>query len=80
MKTSTTLIWLAALIALLALVAAGAGLFWQEEGAAFAFTTLRSQEVQIYGHGLYRYDTPITAVGFKMADMVTLALAKGVAS
>jgi hypothetical protein len=31
--------------------------------------------VQIYGQGLYRYDIPLTAVGFRAADAVTLVLA-----
>lgn len=75
MKTSPTLIWLSSLILVLALVAAAAGLFWQDVGTPFTFTTLHGQQVQIYGQGLYRYDTPITAIGFKMADTVTLVLA-----
>jgi len=31
--------------------------------------------VQIYGQGLYHYDIPISAVGFRVADAVTLVLA-----
>lgn len=75
MKTSTTLLWLSSLILVLALVAAAAGLFWQGGDGLFTFTTLHGQQVQIYGQGLYHYDTPITALGFKMADAVTLILA-----
>ena len=75
MKTSTTLVRLSLAIALFALAAAGAGLFWQDEGSHFIFTTLHGQQVQIYGQGLYRYDTPISAIGFMMADVVTLVLA-----
>jgi hypothetical protein len=75
MKSSKTVIWLSWLIAVLALVAAAIGLFYQDGGSAFSFTTLRGQIVQIYGQGLYRYDGPITAVGFRAADAVTLALA-----
>jgi hypothetical protein len=58
-----------------ALVAAAIGLFYQDGGGAFSFTTLRGQIVQIYGQGWYRYDTPIIAVGFRAADAVTLVLA-----
>jgi hypothetical protein len=36
MKISTTLLWLSALIVVLALVAAGAGLFWQGDVALAA--------------------------------------------
>lgn len=75
MKTSHTLIWLSSLIMVLALIAAGVGLFWQEGGRPFTFTTLRGETVQIYGQGLYRYDTSIVAIGLKMADAVTLVLA-----
>lgn len=75
MKTSKIVVWLSWLIAALALVAAAIGLFYQDGGAAFSFTTLRGQIVQIYGQGLYRYDTPLIAVGFRAADAVTLVLA-----
>jgi hypothetical protein len=75
MKTSTPLLWLSLLIVVLALVAASAGLFWQGGSGSFTFTTLRREQVAIYGQGLYQYDTPIVALGFKMADAVTLGLA-----
>lgn len=75
MKTSKIVVWLSWLIAALALVAAAIGLFYRDGGAAFSFTTLRGQIVQIYGQGLYRYDTPLIAVGFRAADAVTLVLA-----
>ena len=57
MKISNTLTWLVALIVALALVAASAGLFWQDGGKPFLFTTLPGETVQIYRQGLYRYDT-----------------------
>ncbi len=60
---------------LLAPIAAGTGLFWEDGGSSFAFTTLRGDTVQIYGHGLYRYDTTLMAIGFKAGDAVTLLLA-----
>jgi len=75
MKTSTPLFWLSLSITVLALVAASAGLFWQGGSGPFTFTTLRGEQVEIYGQGLYQYDTPIVALGFKMADAVTLGLA-----
>lgn len=31
--------------------------------------------MQIYGQGLYKYDIPLTAVGYRAADAVTLVLA-----
>ena len=74
MKAPKTLFWLSPLIALLAAIAAGLGLFWQDGGSAFAFTTLHGQSVQIYGHGLYHYDTPLIALGNQAGDAVTLVL------
>ncbi len=75
MRTSNALVWLGWLIVVLALVAAGTGLFYQDGGKPFQFTTVRGQTVQIYGQGVYHYDTPIPALSFKMADVVTLFLA-----
>ncbi len=75
MKTSRIVVWLSLLIAILAFVAAGIGLFYQDGGSSYSFTTLHGQSVQIYGQGLYRYDIPITAVGFRAADAITLVLA-----
>ncbi len=74
MKTSNLVIWLTALIIVLALVATSIGLFWQGEGDAFSFITLRGETVSIAGQGLYRYDTTLMAVGFKAGDAVTLIL------
>ena len=74
MKTSNLVIWLTALIIVLALVATSIGLFWQGEGDAFSFITLRGETVSIAGQGLYRYDTKLMAVGFKAGDAVTLIL------
>ncbi len=72
MKISNALIWLSCLIAVLALFAAGVGLFYQDGDTPFSFTTLRGGTVQVYGQGLYRYDTFIPALSFKMGDLVTL--------
>jgi hypothetical protein len=75
MKVFKTVTWLSAVIAGLALIAAGAGLLGQLGGSAFSFTTVRNVTVQLYGQGWYRLDTPIAAVGFMAADVVTLAVA-----
>ncbi|MCL4858311.1 MAG: hypothetical protein KJZ93_02845 [Caldilineaceae bacterium] len=72
MKKSSALVWLSSLVALLALVSAGAGLFWPGEGNPFPFTTLRGQAVEIYGQGLYRYDTAFKAPILRGTDGVTL--------
>ncbi len=75
MRRSNALVWLCWLIVVLALVAAGTGLFYQDGGQPFQFTTVRGQTVPIYGQGVYHYDTPIPALSFKMADVVTLFVA-----
>ncbi|MBN1218316.1 MAG: hypothetical protein JXM69_05270 [Anaerolineae bacterium] len=72
MKVSNTVIWLSWLIAVLALLAAGTGLFWQAGGSPFSFTTLRGETVQMYGQGLYCYDTLFTGAGFRGTDALTL--------
>lgn len=74
MRVSSTITWLSALIAVLALVAAGSGLFWQGEGDTFTFTTLRGETVEMYGRGLYRYDTLFTGAGNRGTDAITLLL------
>jgi len=72
MKPSTLVTLLASLVALSAAVAAGTGLFSQQEGEPFSFTTLRGQTAQVYGRGLYRYDTRFFAAGFRGQDAVAL--------
>jgi hypothetical protein len=72
---SKFVIWLALPVVVLALIAAGVGLLYQDNGSAYTFTTLRGQSVQIYGQGLYRYDTVLGAVGYRAADAVTLVWA-----
>jgi hypothetical protein len=74
LRTSNAVVWLAILIVILAVVAAGAGLFWQDGGSSFTFKTLRGQSAEIYGRGLYRYDSVFTGAGFKGQDAVTLFL------
>lgn len=75
MKPSKAVIWLSSLIVVLTLIAAGIGLFYQDGGHSFSFTTLHGQMVQIYGQGLYHFAVPITALSFKGADVVTLVMA-----
>jgi hypothetical protein len=52
MKRSSILITLSLLIAFLALIAAGAGLLWQDGGSAFSLTAHRDRAmagVSVYG-------------------------------
>lgn len=74
MHNKAVLTWLALLIGVLALAAAGAGLFWPADGEPFAYTTHRGEQVLIQGGGLYRYDTVSSAAQEQAADFVTLTL------
>jgi hypothetical protein len=74
MKISSTLIWLACLIILLAAVSAGIGAFWDDAGKPFSVTTPHGETVKLYGHGLYRYDSELIADGFRNQDKIILVL------
>ncbi len=74
MKPSNTLIILSSLIAVLALIAAGTGVFYQGQGTPYDFTTLHGETVTIYGHGLYRYEPVLFAAQAIPADVVTLVV------
>jgi hypothetical protein len=75
LRPSPAAIWLAWLTAVLALIAAGAGLFWPGGDGPVPFTTLRGETVDLYGRGIYQYHTPFRAGAFQGADLVTLVLA-----
>jgi hypothetical protein len=72
MKISKTLIFFSVVIALLASVYAGAGLFWQDGGTPFTFTTLQGKTVEMYGQGIYRNDAAFRAPIFRGTDAITL--------
>lgn len=74
MPVSNIIIVLSSLVALLAAIAAAAGLFVKDSGEPFLFTTLRGQTAKIHGQGLYRYDTLFFGAGFKGQDAVALFL------
>lgn len=59
-------------MALLALLTAGAGLFWQGGGAPIPFTTIHGENVQLDGQGLYRFDWDFKAPIQRGTDAVTL--------
>jgi len=74
MKKSVALNWLIPLIAVLALTAALVGLFWQEGGGSFSFTTAHGQTIQMYGKGIYRFDSLQGGATFRGTDLVTLVV------
>ena len=75
LKQYSALTLLTTIIIAFALLAAGLGLLTPNEGEQFEFRTVRNEIVNIWGQGLYRYDTPIGATGFMAADVITLFLA-----
>jgi hypothetical protein len=74
MKHRSSLQWLAPLILVLALFAAGAGLFWPSAGQPYALTTFRGEQVTINARGLYYWDTVSSAAQMQANDLVTLVL------
>lgn len=72
MKRNPALDWLIPLIAILAVVIAGVGLFSQGGDGAFSFSTVYGDTVEIYGQGIYRHDTSFVAALFKGTDAITL--------
>jgi hypothetical protein len=75
MKQNNALNWLVPIITVLAILAAGVGLFTPSEGNRILFTTARGKTVELWGQGFYQYDTPIGATSFLAGDVVTLFLA-----
>ena len=74
MQPSRAAVRLSWVIALLAVVAAGVGLFWQGGDGPFFFSTHRGQTVEISGRGLYRHDPTFAGAGARGTDAVTLVL------
>ena len=74
MKYQSALRWLVPPIGILALLAAGAGLFYDTPGQPYPLTSFRGEQVMIHGHGLYYYDTVSTAAQMQANDLITLVL------
>jgi hypothetical protein len=66
---------LSLLVALGAVVTAGAGLLWHDGGEPFTVTSVHGETVTIYGRGLYQHDTLFKAPILRGTDAVTLFLA-----
>lgn len=74
MKYQTTLKWLLPPIFILALLAAGAGLFYETPGNPYPYTNHRGETVMLNGHGLYFYDTVSSAAQMQGNDLITLTV------
>ncbi len=71
-RASIILGWVTGFIAL---ISSGMGLFWHPTSNSFSFITLNGQTVEIYGQGLYQYDTLFKAPLLRGTDAVILFLA-----
>jgi hypothetical protein len=75
MKQYSALNWLVPLITILALLTTCIGLFTPSEGSRMIDQTVRGENIEVWGQGFYKYDTPVGATGFTAADVITLLLA-----
>ncbi|HEV2072191.1 MAG TPA: hypothetical protein VGR29_01000 [Thermomicrobiales bacterium] len=73
-SASSAVVWLSGLIIILSLVAASAGLFWQDGEGPTTVTTVHGETVELQGEGVYRYDSILKAGANKGADVVTLVV------
>ncbi|MGD8620891.1 MAG: hypothetical protein PVH60_02980, partial [Anaerolineales bacterium] len=74
MRYQKQLSWLIPLIFVFALFAISMGLFYQNPGEPYEFTSHRGETVTINGRGLYAYDTLSMAAQQQGNDMVTLGV------
>lgn len=73
-RVSSIPLILSSLIAILAIIVASIGVFWQGEGQQSEFHTLRGEIVMIQGHGLYQYETVSIAAQAIAQDVITLLI------
>ena len=71
MRNQVFLRWLIPLIAILALFAAGMGLFYQTDRQSYPLTSFRGEQVLNKGHGLYYFDTVSSAAQMQANDLTT---------
>ncbi len=74
MRQSNALMVLSGLVLVAAVAAAAVGLFWTAGPGPFSFATLHGQSVEMYGRGLYRFDTAFKAPILRGTDAVLLFL------
>jgi hypothetical protein len=72
MIISGALGWLVTLIVILAIISTSIGVFSQDDGKVYTATSIRGQTVQLYGQGLYHYDTFLIGAGNRGTDAATL--------
>ena len=75
MNKNNALVWLIPLITILAVINVSAGLFIQGGEGTYTLTNRYGHEVEMYGKGLYQYDSRLVGAGFRGTDVVTLLVA-----
>jgi len=75
MKQHTALNWLVPIIAIIAIVMAGVGIFSGGGNDPRPFITLYGNSVELYGTGIYSHDSSFVATLMKGTDMATLFIA-----
>lgn len=74
MRISRAVLVLCAVVGAGAAAAAVTGLLAAGGSGPYPFETLRGERAEIWGRGLYRYDTVFTAAGSRATDLVVLLL------
>ncbi len=74
-RVSGAVLWLGIAIAALVLVVSLAGLLQGGGPGLTDVTTLRGDAAQLFGQGLYRYDTAFSGAAFRGTDVVNVVLA-----
>lgn len=75
MIPSRTIMVLGLAVAVLGGAAAIGGILAQESGESVAFVSARGETVELFGRGLYRYDSVFSGANFRAQDIVTVVIA-----
>lgn len=70
-----TLKVLSSIVVFLAIIVSAVGFFWKDSGTAFYVNNIYGESVQMYGNGLYAYDTYFKAPIQRGTDLITLFIA-----
>lgn len=74
MKFKKTISWLVFCIVVLALIASIIGLFSNQGSGEYEFKSIHGETVNIYGKGIYQYDSVSMVAQGKAQDVVTIVL------
>ena len=74
MRNKKTILLLSIITGILAAITAAGAIILEDGGDHFVFETLRGQSVEVYGGGLYHYDTLFFREGNRASDILLLVL------